>query len=595
MLPFNTWQRCCPLSGGLGPLGGILARLDRPDARAELARAEAEERFPAELLAELDRLGLPALFADAPGPPCTTIHHLYGLNAGAAQASGSLAVTVGVTGLALLPIYLAGSDEQRARVRERVRGGARAAMLLSEWPHGSDLGASETTAEPGRLDRGRFDAGGAPTHYRISGEKQLINLGGRAELLMTLARTGAARAGGLAGAGLSLFLIERDATVEVPPRWRTLPVPAADIGGARFRATVVPASARVGEEGDGFRLVQGALTLSRGGIAAFASGTATRACGLAFGHARERSLYGRPIAHLAGVADNLARMAALDLAANCLSLTAASAANALGQRAAHQTAVAKLVACDLAERAVGEGRAVVSARALLLELPYQQVVRDVVLYGIFDGTRHLMVDQVAWRVRQMAAAGRRARGGGDDGGRADDARARREVHRAPPASLSVSARQRGRVCLSHPSDHAAHLGGMPGAVDLAPLSDGARALEAATAALPADGWADPGVAASLAWSWGLIDAALAVAELGDPARRVAQGLPELVAVDGGPLDPGELARLSVALLAVEALAGARAALAGAGIDLDAGSAERALALERARAARAVTDAVRVWS
>jgi alkylation response protein AidB-like acyl-CoA dehydrogenase len=566
VLPFETWQRCCPLPGGLGPLAGIGALLASIETRAELARCEAEERFPDELVARLDRLGVPLLFAAAPDAPYTTAQHVSALNAIAAQASGSLAVSLGITGLALLPLYIAGTGEQLARVRERVLGGAKAAMLLSEWSHGSDLAAGETRAE-------REEGG-----YRLTGEKQLINMGRRAELLTTLARTSERPAGGVAAAGgLSLFLVERDHTVDALPRWRTLPVPAADIGGARFRGTRVPAANRIGGEGDGFRLVQAALSISRGGISAFASGTASRACGLAFAHARRRVLYGQPIARLGAVADHLARMAALDLATGCVSAAAALASNALGQRAGHVTAVAKLAACDLAERTVGQGRAVLSARALLSDLTYQQVVRDAMLYGVFDGTRHIMLDHIQRRVQQMCRPG----AGGEEIDRA-------AIHRAPPAPLVESSRVRGRAWLPRPSATAAALAGRAGAVDLGPVVDGARALEAAAAALPAEAWSEQPLAFALAENWALLDAALAAAELGDPARRAALGLPP---AGPAPLDAGALARLAVAQVAREALSGARAALAGCAVPLAADAAERALAAEEARAARLVREAI----
>jgi alkylation response protein AidB-like acyl-CoA dehydrogenase len=588
--PFETWQRYCPLTGGAGPLDGIAAHLSRPETRTEIARCEASERFPDELMARLRELGLPHLFAAAAGAPYTTAHHMSALGAVAAQHSGSLAITVGITGLALLPVYIAGTAEQLALVRERVLEGALAAMLLSEWSHGSHLLATETSAERGRVAGGGFapvGAGEQADHYRLNGEKQLINLGGRARLLMTLTRTSPRPAGGLGGAGgLTLLLVERDDTVEQLPRWRTLPAPAADIGGMRFRDTLVPAGSRIGGEGEGFRLVQSALAISRGGISAFASGTSSRACGLALAHARERVLYGEPIARLAAVADHLARMAALDLACNCLSIKAAAAVNALGQRAAHLTAVAKLVACDLAERVVAEGRAVLSARALLLDLPYQQVVRDVLLYGIFDGTRHLMLDQIQWRVRQMCRQAGAAQGaaGEDDGGEP-------EIYRAPPASIVESSRLRGRPWLPRPAATAERLGQLAGAIDLGPLADGARALEAAAGSLSPEAWNEQPLAFALAGCWARLEAALAVAEVGDPARRVALGLPALPAGASERLDPDELARLAVAMIAREALSDARAALAGCGVDLG-GAAERALALEEARAARAVRESVR---
>jgi alkylation response protein AidB-like acyl-CoA dehydrogenase len=585
VLPFDTWQRCCPLSGGLGPLVGISAHLQGEETRAELASCEAAERYPEQVIAELRDLGAPLLFAAAPDAPFTTSYHIAMLNAVAAQQSGSLAVTLGITGLALLPVYIAGTAEQLGRVRQRIRDGAQAAMLLSEWSRGSDLLATDTSAERGRLEGGDFvpsRAGEPVDRYRLRGEKQLINLARRAQLLMTLARTSPRPTGGIGGAGgLTLLLVERDASVERLPRFRTLPAPAADIGGTRFRDTLVPAENRIGEEGEGFRLVQSALTLSRGGISAFASGTASRACGLAAAHAAERVLYGEPIARLPAVADHLARMAALDLACTCLSVKAAAAANALGQRAAHLTAVAKLVCCDLAERAVTEGRAVVSARALLADLPYQQVVRDVILYGIFDGTRHVMLDQIQWRVRQMCR-----QAGPDDDGRAD-------IYRVPPVSIVESSRRRGRPWLPRPASSAARLASIDGAVDLGPLREGAAALEAATASLPAEAWDEQPLAFALADSWARMEAALAVAELGDPVRRRALGMPALPdGPSGGSIDAAELARLAVAMLALAALTDARAALAGCRVELGAAAAERALAREQASAARAVREAIR---
>jgi alkylation response protein AidB-like acyl-CoA dehydrogenase len=566
VVAFPTWQRLAPLSAWLGgPLAAIARELDARGTREELDRCEREEEFPEAVVARLDRLGLPELFAGGPG---TTACHIQSLNAIAAQASGSLAVSLGITGLALLPAYLAGTPDQLARIGARVAAGARAAMLLSEWATGSNLAATATRAE--RV------AGG----WRLVGEKQLINLVRRAELFMTLARTAPPAAGPLGqAAGLSLFLVERDAGVELLPRRRTLPVPAADIAGARFAGTQVAADALIGGEGEGFRIVQAALTLSRGGIAAFASGTASRASALAFAYARERAPYGEPIARLDAIADHLVRMAALDLACACVALKAAAAANALGPRAAYHTAVAKLVACDLAERAVAEGRAVLGARALLAELPYQQVARDVLLYGVFDGTRHVMLEHLLWRVRQMVRGGHEAGAPGAPGA---------HIYNEAPALLVEAARRRGRPWLPRPAAVAAELG--PGAVDPGPLADAARALEAAMAALPPEALAEQSTGFALAGAWAELEAAIAVCELGDPERRVRLGMAP--PAPGAALDDAELARHAVAEVAGAALAAARRTLAGCGVDLDCAAAERALARTRAESGRRLRGALR---
>jgi alkylation response protein AidB-like acyl-CoA dehydrogenase len=563
---FPTWQRIVPHASWLGgPLAAIAEELESPATRAELARCERDEEYSEPVVARLDALGLADLFA---GGACTTACHIQSLNAIAAQASASLAVSLGITGLALLPAWLAATPDQLARVGARVAAGARAAMLLSEWATGSNLTGTQTRAE--RLEGGE--------EYALFGEKQLINLARRADLFMTLVRTAPPGPGPLgATAGLSLFLVERADGVELLPRWRTLPVPAADIGGVRFDGTRVAAAARIGAEGDGFRLVQAALTLSRGGIAAFASGTASRAAALALAHARERAPYGEPIVRLDAVAQHLVRAAALDLACACIAIKAAAAANALGPRAAYHTAVGKLVACDLAERAVAEGRAVLGARALLSDLPYQQVVRDVMLYGVFDGTRHVMLEHVLWRVRQMV------RGGEETGAAAGDP----DIYDVPPAPLVEATRRRGRAWLPRPAAVAAELG--DGAVDAAPLAEGARALEAALAALPDDALAEQSTGFALAGAWAELEAAVAICELGDPARRAHRGMPAPAAA---PFEAADLARFAVADVAGDALAAARRALAGCGVGLDCAPAERALALSRAEAGRRLRAALR---
>ena len=562
VVAFRTWQRLVPHASWLsGPLAAIARELDEPATRAELDRCEREEIFPEAIAARLDRLGLADLFA---GGACTTACHIQSLNAIAAQASASLAVSLGITGLALLPAYLAATGEQLAAIGGKVAGGARAAMLLSEWDTGSNLGGTRT--------RAARDAGGG---WVLDGEKQLINLVRRADLFMTLARSGPPGDGPLgATAGLSLFLVEGGDGVELLPRTRTMPVPAADIGGARFAGTRVAAGALIGPEGDGFRLVQAALTLSRGGIAAFASGTASRAAALAFAHARTRAPYGEPIVRLDAIADHLVRAAAFDLACACVALKAAAAANALGPRAAYHTAVGKLVACDLAERAVSEGRAVLGARALIAELPYQQVVRDAMLYGVFDGTRHVMLEHLLWRVRQMARGG-------------DEAPA--VIYEAAPAPLVEAARRRGRPWLPRPAAAAAALG--DGAVDAGPLADATRALEAAVAALPADALAEQSTGFAVAGAWAELEAAIAVCELADPVRRARGGL-DAAPPAGAPLDQADLARFAVAEVAGAALAGARRTLAGCGVELGSASAETGLAIAGAEAGRRLRGALR---
>lgn len=522
----TTWQRLAPFPIACPTLDAIAAELERPETRAELAACDVEERYPEKVRARLHALGLGALLSDEPR---LTAWHLDALCAIAAHANGSLAITLGVNCLALLPCWIAASNEQRARLDARLREGAFLGLLLTELDHGSNLLANRARAIPGTLaDEGGFVAIDDParaTHFRLEGEKQLINGGQRHQLLVTLLRTREPESGGPAASALgafSLFAIDRERDsngIVALDRWRTLPTPAADISGVRFDGAVIPRDTLLGDAGTGFSLIQQTLSISRGSISALASGAATAAHELACAFAEERNIYGAPIATLGAIAAHLDRMRALDLAIAALSVKQAAMVNALGLGAAHYTALAKLACCRLAEEAVDEGRRVLGARALLAGLPYTQRVRDVLLYGVFDGTSHVMLDQIQWRLTQEAARAAEAE---------DTLAGLRAVYAAPPAPLPLILRKRARAHRMPIPSHARALAALPG-LPLAPLPQVASALLETVRALREKGaWErDQALRFEAAEIYALFEVVLAVAELADPSRRTALGLAPL--------------------------------------------------------------------
>jgi alkylation response protein AidB-like acyl-CoA dehydrogenase len=400
----TTWARLSPIAFDDPVVSAVDQALTDPSVYAELSACEAREVFPHGVLGVLRDLGVASLFAEADGEPSRlTVWHAAWLNAAAARLSGSLAITLGVNYLALLPICIAGTREQRQRYFARIRAGGQAALLLTEWSHGSDLANISTRAHK--------QSGG----YVLSGQKDLINGGHEADLLVTLARTGEPASPGQAGelgalGVLSLFAVERGEGVVSLPKYRTLAAPAADISGLRFADVSVPERDLIGGEGRGFSIVQQTLSLSRGGIAALAAGAANRAFELAAGYARRRHLYGAPLAELDPIADHLANLCALDHLCTALAVETAALANTFGQGAAYFTAVAKLACCELAEEAVAEGRKILAARALMSDLPYAMLSRDVLLYAVFDGTRHVMLGHLDRFLARMASGRDRSAG-----------------------------------------------------------------------------------------------------------------------------------------------------------------------------------------
>lgn len=163
---------------------GIAHELADAATEREALTLERNGRYPERVLSRLAQRGLATCFADAhgvaEGDSRITAYHLFSLNALTASCSASLAVSVGVNALALLPAYLVATPAQLRWAFDRVLAGGRAALLLTEQ-HGSNLLRGEMQAvgrvvgSEGRLRSPR--SGEQAACYQLRGDKHLINGG----------------------------------------------------------------------------------------------------------------------------------------------------------------------------------------------------------------------------------------------------------------------------------------------------------------------------------------------------------------------------------------------------------------------------------
>jgi alkylation response protein AidB-like acyl-CoA dehydrogenase len=567
----TAWQRLCPRPECWQDelLQRLTAEID--SSRAELDLAEREERYPSELIDRLRAAGLLKIYDDDPDQPRTTPWHVVALNDAFGRRRTTMAIACGINALGLLPAWIAADPQQLERICSQVREGAFSSLLLTEQEHGSNLLRNQATAERGRLDDdGTFLGVGLDeeaTHYRVRGEKQLINGASAHQHLFTLLRTrpneGATDgvATPLASRGAhSLFLIEQGDGVTGLPRWRTSPAPSANISGARFDL-VVPASARIGAEGEGFSLTQKTLTISRGGIGGFATGNAARAHDLVFKYVRERNVYGEPILALRGIQDHLVRFVALELTAAATSTRSTVWANACGVRSALYTGLTKLMVCALTEEVVEEARICLGGRALLSELPFAQVSRDAQLFGVFDGTSHVMLEELQTRLTSDVRRWRK----GKDADR-DTVSELRAMVATPPRRFTELLRARSKQRSFLLPLHAARLAALEGEVDLTPLADLATTVYAQTQALDESGsWReDQGLRLQVANTYALIESLTALAEFVDPDRRRALGAPEL---DAHQPDDALACRYALAWLGNRALGQLELSAAWGGLEV----------------------------
>ena len=225
----------------------------------------------------------------------------------------------------------------------------------------------------------------------VNGEKYYISGVDDAEALLLVARTGRDASG---RAQLSLFLVPTDA-----PGLQKVPLPVDVLlpekqFTLRFDDVRLPATALVGDEGEGFRQVFHGLNPERITGAALCVGIARYALARAARYATEREVWGRPIGTHQGVAHPLAKarieteLAALMTrkAAWChdQGLPAGEASN----MAKYAAAEAAIAACDAAMQTHG-GNGVSQEFGLL---PYWGLAR---LLRIAPVNREMVLNYVA--------------------------------------------------------------------------------------------------------------------------------------------------------------------------------------------------------
>ncbi len=271
-------------------------------------------------------------------------------------------------GLGSGAISLFGSAEQRERyLPEFFSGASIAAFALSEEHAGSDVSALATRA----LHR---DDG-----YVIDGEKCWISNAGIADTYVLFARTSESPS-----KGLSAFIVDAAAEgLAVGRSIRTMsPHP---LGTLRFNGVRVPHSARIGEEGDGFRIAMATLDIFRATVGAAALGFARRAFDEARSHVLQREIYGAKLADLQLVSGMLAEMATEIDAAALLVYRAAFAKDAGAARITKEAAMAKWYATEAAGRVCDRAVQLFGGRGVTHGEIVERLYRDVRALRIYEG------------------------------------------------------------------------------------------------------------------------------------------------------------------------------------------------------------------
>ncbi len=304
-----------------------------------------------------------------------------------AAASTLADAVLALQGLGSMPLCLAGDESLRNAWLPRVASGeAMAGFAMTEPNAGSDVGHLETRA---------FRDG---DDYVLEGCKTLISNAGIADFYCVFASTDPEAT----SRGLSCFLVpaETEGLVFAGAQIMSEPHP---LGELRFEACRVPASHRLGAEGDGFKVGMRTLDALRPTVAAAACGMAERALDEAFVHVQERRQFGRPLADFQLVQAKLAA-AATELAASRLLVYRAAWEKDRGaDRITLEAAMAKAFATEAAQRIIDSCQQLLGGRGVLAESVVDRLYRAVRALRIYEGTteiQHLVIARQLLRARE---------------------------------------------------------------------------------------------------------------------------------------------------------------------------------------------------
>lgn len=291
-------------------------------------------------------------------------------------AAGCVGITTSIIAndLALLPILIGGSEEQKKRLVAPFADSLRfTSFCLTEPEAGSDVAGLATTATRDGDD------------YVLNGSKMWITNGGVADqytVFATVDRNAGRK-------GITCFVVEgRPEGLIVGAHEDKLGQRASNTVAVTFENVRVPAKNRIGAEGQGWEIAMATLDNSRPLTAIMAVGLGRSAMDHAIDYARERKQFGQSIANFQGIQFILADMATELHAARLLSWQAAAQLDA-GERNTLVSSFAKRFAADTAMKVCTDAVQVFGGYGYSKEYPVEKLFRDAKLIQIYEGTSQI--------------------------------------------------------------------------------------------------------------------------------------------------------------------------------------------------------------
>jgi len=350
------------------------------EVRPHVKDWERIDLFPLAAIQKLGALGCCGMLLPEEwgGPGLDTLSYVLMLEE-IARVHTALATAISVTNSAVqTPLLGYATPEQKSRyLRRLATGEILGAFCLTEPAAGSDAAGIQTVA----VRDG--------DNYKLNGTKTWVTNGSAAGLLIVFAKTDPAAA----GKGITAFLLEPNtAGLKIGRHEDKMGQRCSPSVELILDNCVVPASARLGEEGQGLKIALSALDNGRIGIAAQAVGLAQGAFDESVKYARVRRAFGRSIGEFQAIQWMLADMhteleaaRALVYHAAFLKDRSAPTRHSVGSSSSR----AKLYATEMANRVVYKAVQIHGSVGYSRESDVERMYRDARVLTIYEGTSEI--------------------------------------------------------------------------------------------------------------------------------------------------------------------------------------------------------------
>ena len=357
-------------------LRGEVRRFTDEVVRPIAKEIDAEGRFPIDSIRQAAELGLAGVCVpeENGGAGMDVVAYCLVIEE-VSRACASTGVILSVNNsLVCDPLVKFADDEQKERYLKPLAAGEKlGCFALTEPGAGSDPAGIRTTA--------RRDGDG----YVLDGNKVFITNGTDADTALVFATVDPS----LKHKGITCFIVSADTPgYSHGVHEYKLGVNASGTTELAFENMRVPASQRLGAEGEGFKIAMSTLDGGRIGIAAQAVGIAQGAFEEALKYSKEREQFGQPIANFQAIQHYLADMST-EIDAGRLLTWKAAWTKENRKRYSLEAAQAKLFTSEMAQRVTNKALQIHGGYGYIREYNVERYFRDARITEIYEGTSEI--------------------------------------------------------------------------------------------------------------------------------------------------------------------------------------------------------------